>query len=50
MVGIRHMKTIGGLLNGDRKWTNISGYFRLKAVIYGYFSTTVASKISKIGL
>jgi len=25
--GIRHVTTIGGLLNKGRKWTNISGYF-----------------------
>jgi hypothetical protein len=44
MVGIRHVKTIGGLLNRDRKWTNIRGYFRLKAVISGYFSTTAINE------
>jgi len=27
-IGIGHAKGIGGLLNWDRKWTNISGYFR----------------------
>jgi hypothetical protein len=37
ILGISHANGIGGRLNRDRKWTDISGYFSEQAVISGYF-------------